>query len=213
MACESRKFCILSTKKLLLLLRTVCRIVKEAAEYLNVRKQNSHTSCRMNALDVRDLCVRFDTDKGPVDAVRGVSFSIEKGELLALVGESGSGKSATALSIPQLLPRNRASHPRGSIHVGGAEMIGASEATLRKVRGGKVGMIFQEPMTSLNPLQTIEYQIGETLRLHQGLPGRALRDRTLELLDLVGLDRAQERMASYPHQLSGGQRQRVMIAI
>ncbi|RVT81702.1 ABC transporter ATP-binding protein [Rhodobacteraceae bacterium CCMM004] len=165
------------------------------------------------ALEVRDLRVRFDTDTGPLDAVRGVSFSIAKGELLALVGESGSGKSVTALSIPQLLPPVRVSHPGGSIRVGGDEMIGASESVLRGVRGGRVGMIFQEPMTSLNPLQTIERQIGETLRLHQGLSGRALRDRVVELLDLVRLDAPRERLDSYPHQLSGGQRQRVMIAI
>ena len=167
----------------------------------------------MTALDVRNLHVRFDTDAGPLDAVNGVSFAIGKGELLALVGESGSGKSVTALSIPQLLPSVRVSHPGGSIRLGGEEMIGASEDVLRGVRGGKVGMIFQEPMTSLNPLQTIEQQIGETLRLHQGLAGRALRDRVLELLNIVQLDAAEERLSSYPHQLSGGQRQRVMIAI
>ncbi len=167
----------------------------------------------VTTLEVKDLSVRFDTEAGPLDAVRGVSFSIDKGELLALVGESGSGKSVTALSIPQLLPLARVSHPGGSIRLGGTEMIGAPESVLRGVRGGKVGIIFQEPMTSLNPLHTIERQIGETLRLHQGMSGKALRERVVELLELVQLDNARERMGAYPHQLSGGQRQRVMIAI
>ncbi|WGF89848.1 ABC transporter ATP-binding protein [Marinivivus vitaminiproducens] len=167
----------------------------------------------MSLLDVRDLAVRFATEGGPLDAVRGVSFGVDKGEMLALVGESGSGKSVTALSILQLLPYPPASHPTGSVRLGGQELLGADERTLRAVRGNKVGMIFQEPMTSLNPLHTVSKQIGETLALHSGLTGRAARERILELLRLVRLGDAAERLNAYPHQLSGGQRQRVMIAM
>jgi microcin C transport system ATP-binding protein len=167
----------------------------------------------MSLLEIDDLSVRFTTEGKAVDVVRGVSLSIEKGELLALVGESGSGNSMTALSIPQLLPYPHASHPTGSIRLEGVELMGAPPEKLREVRGGKVGVVFQEPMTSLNPLHTIERQIGETIRLHQGLSGRALRARTIDLLRLVQLDNATDRLGAYPHQLSGGQRQRVMIAI
>lgn len=164
-------------------------------------------------LQVRDLAVTFDTPGGVVEAVRNVSFDIDKGETLALVGESGSGKSVTALSILQLLPYPLAKHPRGSIQLRGQEIVGATEPVMRAIRGDQVGMIFQEPMTSLNPLHSIEKQIGETLQLHRGLTPKQARTRILELLNLVGLSNVEQRLDAYPHQLSGGQRQRVMIAM
>ena len=164
-------------------------------------------------LAVRDLAVRFSLGERAIDAVKGVSFTLERGRTLALVGESGSGKSVTALSILQLLPYPKASHPTGSIVLAGQEMVGQSDAVLRTIRGNRVGMIFQEPMTSLNPLQTVERQIGEVLFLHRRLGRQAARARTLELLRLVQIPDPEERLQSYPHQLSGGQRQRVMIAM
>jgi microcin C transport system ATP-binding protein len=164
-------------------------------------------------LTVRDLSVSFDTPGGEVKAVRGVSLDIAKGETVGLVGESGSGKSVTALSILQLLPYPTARHPSGSIVFQGRELLGAGEATLRQVRGDRIAMIFQEPMTSLNPLHTIEKQVNEVLVVHKGLGRRAARARTVELLRLVGLPEAERRLDAYPHQLSGGQRQRVMIAM
>jgi microcin C transport system ATP-binding protein len=167
----------------------------------------------MSLLEVEDLSVSFKVEGGTLEAVRRVSFRIDKGETVALVGESGSGKSVTALSILQLLPYPKASHPSGSIRLDGQELIGADEPTLRHVRGDRVGIIFQEPMTSLNPLHTIDRQIGETLMLHRGMGKAAARARTLELLRLVRLQEAEERLGAYPHQLSGGQRQRVMIAM
>jgi microcin C transport system ATP-binding protein len=167
----------------------------------------------MSLLEVKDLSVNFKVEGGTLEAVRGVSFGIEKGETVALVGESGSGKSVTALSILQLLPYPKAWHPSGSIRLDGREVIGADEPTLREVRGDRVGIIFQEPMTSLNPLHTIERQIGETLMLHRGMSKSEARARALELLHLVRLQEAKERLGAYPHQLSGGQRQRVMIAM
>ena len=159
-------------------------------------------------VEVADLHVAF---RGEL-AVRGVDFHIERGETLALVGESGSGKSVTALSILQLLPYRYASHPCGSIKVDGQEVVGAAEADMLTIRGERVGMVFQEPMTSLNPLHHIEKQIGEILFVHRGVGRRQARTRTLELLELVGLPDAEQRLRAYPHQLSGGQRQRVMIA-
>ena len=164
-------------------------------------------------LTVVDLRVRFGGGRTAVDAVRGISFSIARGETLALVGESGSGKSVTALSILQLLPYPLASHPSGSIRLQGNELIGADEEALRKIRGDRIAMIFQEPMTSLNPLHSIERQVNETLLLHKGLDRAAARARTLELLRLVGIDEPERRLGAYPHELSGGQRQRVMIAM
>jgi microcin C transport system ATP-binding protein len=166
-------------------------------------------------LEVRDLSVTFDVGGGRTfTAVDRVSFSLAKGETLALVGESGSGKSVTALSVLQLLPYPVAKHPNGSIKFKGEELVGASERVLRTVRGNRIAMIFQEPMTSLNPLHTIEKQIGETLRIHKGLSGSAARARIVELLRLVGLGaQAEKRLDAFPHQLSGGQRQRVMIAM
>jgi len=162
---------------------------------------------------VRDLSVSFDTPGGEIRAVRGISFDVDRGETVALVGESGSGKSVTALSLVQLLPYPLARHPSGSIRFQGEELLGAGERRMRHVRGDRIAMIFQEPMTSLNPLHTIEKQVNEVLFVHKGLSRRAARARTLELLDLVGLPEARQRLQAYPHQLSGGQRQRVMIAM
>ncbi len=164
-------------------------------------------------LSVRDLSVTFQTPSGPVQAVRGVSFDVDAGETVALVGESGSGKSVTALSVLQLLPYPMASHPSGSIQFKDTELVGAVPATLRAVRGDRIAMIFQEPMTSLNPLHSIERQVSETLFLHKGLTTAAARRRVLDLLRLVGLPEAERRLGAFPHELSGGQRQRVMIAM
>jgi microcin C transport system ATP-binding protein len=164
-------------------------------------------------LEVENLAVSFRMEGRIVEAVRGVSFTLDKGEILALVGESGSGKSVTALSILQLLPYPKAFHPSGSIRLLGREMVGADEATLRSVRGNRVGIVFQEPMTSLNPLHTVERQIAEVLMLHRRMPREQARARVIELLNLVGIADAERRLESYPHQLSGGQRQRVMIAM
>ncbi len=168
----------------------------------------------MALLELRDLSVNFAMPGQTIAAVKGVSFSLDKGETVALVGESGSGKSVTALSILQLLPYPPASHGKGSsIVFDGQELIGAKEKVLQRIRGDRIAMVFQEPMTSLNPLHTIEKQIAETLSLHKGLRGQAARARTVELLKLVGLAEAESRLDAYPHQLSGGQRQRVMIAM
>ncbi|MGD1877046.1 MAG: ABC transporter ATP-binding protein [Kiloniellaceae bacterium] len=165
-------------------------------------------------LQVRNLSVRFRTPGGAVDAVKNVSFEIAKGETVALVGESGSGKSVTALSVLQLLPYPLAGHPEGSsILFKGEELVGADAKLMRKVRGDQISMIFQEPMTSLNPLHTVEKQINETLFLHKGMNKDQARARTLELLKLVGIPDAVKRLNAYPHELSGGQRQRVMLAM
>ncbi len=164
-------------------------------------------------LQVQDLAVSFGKGDAEVQAVRGVSFRLARGETLALVGESGSGKSVTALSVLQLLPYPHAWHPRGSILLNGQELVGAPERTLRSVRGNRVAMVFQEPMTSLNPLHSIETQVGEVLEIHKGLRGAAKRARVLELLTLVGIPEPDKRLGALPHELSGGQRQRVMIAM
>jgi peptide/nickel transport system ATP-binding protein len=165
-------------------------------------------------LSIRDLSVTFTTAGRSFQAVKSVSFDLDRGETVALVGESGSGKSVTALSILQLLPYPVASHGAGSsIVFDGQQLIGAPPALLQGVRGGRIAMVFQEPMTSLNPLHTIEKQIGETLFLHKRMSAAASRARIVELLHLVGLADAEQRLGAYPHQLSGGQRQRVMIAM
>ncbi|SFB00816.1 microcin C transport system ATP-binding protein [Poseidonocella pacifica] len=162
-------------------------------------------------LTVRDLRVRFEQDGATTEAVKGVSFDVGRGETVALVGESGSGKSVTALSTVQLL--GDSAKVSGSITYEGQEMVGASEARLRKVRGNDISFIFQEPMTSLNPLHTLEKQLAESIELHQGLKGSAIRAKILDLLHKVGIRDPESRLDAYPHQLSGGQRQRVMIAM
>src|SRR3954471_13856212 len=170
----------------------------------------------MSLLEVHDLSVTFGGWRGasPVQAVKRVSLTLDRGETLALVGESGSGKSVTALSILQLLPYPAASHtPQSSIRFAGEELVSAAPTRLRQVRGNRIAMVFQEPMTSLNPLHTLDKQIAETLLIHKHMSASAARVRTLELLRLVGLRDAENRLRAYPHQLSGGQRQRVMIAM
>jgi microcin C transport system ATP-binding protein len=164
-------------------------------------------------LSVRDLSVAFRQGERQILAVDRISFDVKKGETVALVGESGSGKSVTALSVMKLLPYPAASHPTGTIHFKGRELLGLSERDIRRVRGNDITIIFQEPMSSLNPLHTIEKQIGEILLLHGGMSGAAARKRIVELLSLCGIPDPAGRLASYPHQLSGGQRQRVMIAM
>jgi len=164
-------------------------------------------------LSVRDLSVAFRQGGQATLAVDRVSFDLAKGKTLAVVGESGSGKSVTALSIVKLLAYPPASHPSGEILFDGQDLLKASEDALRRVRGNDITMVFQEPMTSLNPLHTIERQVGEILELHGRASGAAVRPRVIELLNEVGIPRAEERLSAYPHQLSGGQRQRVMIAM
>ncbi len=164
-------------------------------------------------LSVRNLGVTFRQGDHVTVAVEGASFDIEKGETLALVGESGSGKSVTALSVMRLLPYPTAAHPTGEILFKGKDLLKASDRELRQVRGDDISIVFQEPMTSLNPLHTIERQVGEILKIHRGMSERAARKRVLELLEQVGIRDAESRLGAYPHQLSGGQRQRVMIAM
>ncbi len=164
-------------------------------------------------LVVDDLSVRFTQGETVTDAVKHVSFSIDPGETVALVGESGSGKSVTALSVLKLLPYPAASHPSGRIMFRGEDLLDGDERDLRRVRGNDISMIFQEPMSSLNPLHNVERQIGEILSIHRGLSDAVARRRTVDLLDQVGIRDPESRLKSYPHQLSGGQRQRVMIAM
>jgi microcin C transport system ATP-binding protein len=164
-------------------------------------------------LSVQDLSVAFRQGGRTTLAVDRISFDIMPGETVALVGESGSGKSVSALSILKLLPYPSAHHPSGKILFNGKDLVTASDDEIRRVRGNDITMVFQEPMTSLNPLHTIERQVGEILKIHRGLSDRQARVRTLELLALVGIRDAENRLDAYPHQLSGGQRQRVMIAM
>ncbi len=179
----------------------------------SIRARPSREPGEMAFLEVTDLAVSFRVEGREVEAVKRISFTLDKGETLAIVGESGSGKSVTALSILQLLPYPQARHPGGSILVDGEEMVGAPPVVMSEVRGNKIAMVFQEPMSSLNPLHTVEKQVIETLVLHKGLTTEAARARTVELLHMVGLGEAERRLQDYPHQLSGGQRQRVMIAM
>jgi len=164
-------------------------------------------------LSVEDLCVEFATDAGLVRAVNGVSFEIRSGETLAVVGESGCGKSVTAMSILGLLPMPPARIARGRIRLAGEDLLGASEARLRGIRGNDIAMIFQEPMTSLNPVFTVGDQINEAIELHRGVSTEEAREQTIALLDRVGIPAPRQRVDEYPHQLSGGMCQRVMIAM
>ena len=164
-------------------------------------------------LDVRDLSVAFKAGGSELLAVDRVSFRIGRGETVALVGESGSGKTVSALSILKLLPYPPASHPSGEVWFEGRDLLKASEPQLQSIRGDRISMIFQEPMTSLNPLHTIEKQVGEVLKLHRHMDDASARERVLELLRKVGVREPEKRLGAYPHQLSGGQRQRVMIAM
>ncbi|HSD91638.1 MAG TPA: ABC transporter ATP-binding protein [Methyloceanibacter sp.] len=164
-------------------------------------------------ISVQDLSVDFRGGGKLTHAVRNVAFDIGEAETVALVGESGSGKTVTALSILRLLPYPAASHPSGRILFEGENLLAMSPADLRKIRGNRISMIFQEPMTSLNPLHTVEQQVAEVLKIHRGMSDKAARARVLDLLEKVGIDDPKGRLQSYPHQLSGGQRQRVMIAM
>jgi len=163
-------------------------------------------------LDIEDLQVRFATENGELSAVNGVSFSVAAGETLAIVGESGSGKSVTAMSILRLL-KSPPAHISGRALFGGKNLFALAEPQMRRIRGNKIGMIFQEPMSSLNPVIAVGAQIAESVRLHQGVPRARARARALDLLSRVGIPAPERRMREYPHQLSGGMRQRVMIAI
>ena len=167
----------------------------------------------MPLLSVRDLSVAFTQNGATNLAVDRISFDIDKGETVALVGESGSGKSVSALSTVRLLPYPAASHPTGEVLFNGEDVLKADDAALRRIRGNEISMIFQEPMTSLNPLHPVEKQIAEVLKIHRGMSDQAARARVLQLLNQVGIRDPESRLASYPHQLSGGQRQRVMIAM
>ena len=167
----------------------------------------------MNVLEVKDLKTQFQTREGVVRAVDGVSFQVKKGETLAIVGESGSGKSCTMLSIMRLIQQPPGKITAGEVLFGGRNLMDLSESEMRAVRGNGISMIFQDPMTSLNPLLTVATQIGEVLQLHTGMDKRQARKRTLELLGLVGIPDPEMRLDNYPHQLSGGMRQRVMIGI
>jgi len=164
-------------------------------------------------LDVRNLSVNFTSDETEVEAVKGVSFSMNRGDTIALVGESGSGKTVSALSVMRLLPYPAASHPSGEIYFKGRDLLKLRDSEMQKLRGRDIGMIFQEPMSSLNPLHRVEKQIGEVLKVHHGMSDTKARERVMELLDKVGVPDPETRLSSYPHQLSGGQRQRVMIAM
>jgi oligopeptide/dipeptide ABC transporter ATP-binding protein len=164
-------------------------------------------------LDVRDLATVFRTPEGTIRAVDGVDLTLEGGEVLGIVGESGCGKSITALSILRLIPTPPGEIVSGSIRFKGAELLGMSDAKMRRIRGNRISMIFQEPMTSLNPVFRVGDQISEAIRLHQGLSGPEARERAVEMLEAVGIPGARQRSQSYPHQLSGGMRQRVMIAM
>ncbi len=163
-------------------------------------------------LEVEDLVVAFDTDEGELRAVDGVSFSVGRGRTLGIVGESGSGKSVTALAILGLLPEPSGRLVSGHVRLDGVDLANASEREMQKIRGRRIGMIFQEPMTALDPLQRVGEQIGEGLRHHFGLSRAAAREKSVALLGKVGIPAPAERIDSYPHELSGGMRQRVMIA-
>ncbi len=167
----------------------------------------------MSLLDVRGLTTAFMTGRGEVNAIEDVSFSLKEGEILGIVGESGSGKSVTALTIMDLLPKPPARIAAGEVHFNGQRLTGMSDRQMQSIRGPGIAMIFQEPMTSLNPVFSIGDQIMETIAAHERLPKAALRKRAIDMLDKVGIPSASRRLDDYPHQMSGGQRQRVMIAM
>jgi len=167
----------------------------------------------MPLLEIKNLTSVFDTDRGTVRAVDGVSMSIEQGETLGVVGESGCGKSVTALSVMRLLQKPTGRIASGEIRLAGEDLVSLPEPEMRRIRGNRISMIFQEPMTSLNPVYTICNQISEPLMLHQGMTAREARARSSEMLDIVGIPNAKTRIDEYPHQFSGGQRQRIMIAM
>ena len=167
----------------------------------------------MSLLEVKDLKTYFYTDAGVAKSVDGVTFSVERGKVLGIVGESGCGKSVTSLSIMRLVDPTTGRYEGGSILFDGQDILRLPEKEMQKLRGNKISMIFQEPMTSLNPVFTIGYQIEESLMLHKGMDKKAARARAIELLEMVGIPEAAKRVDEYPHQLSGGMRQRVMIAM
>jgi len=162
-------------------------------------------------LEINNLGVRLQTQRGPADAIRGVSFSMQRGETVGLVGESGCGKSITAMALMGLLPDSAI--VSGSIRFDGQELVGQPDSVMRRIRGNRIGMVFQEPMTALNPVHTIGDQVAEPLRLHRGLSREQARAQTVGLLERVGIGNAARRMDAYPHQFSGGQRQRITIAM
>jgi len=164
-------------------------------------------------LEVRDLRVEFNSSQGHVSAVRGLSYTVNEGESMALVGESGSGKSVSALALIGLLPKKTSKITAGSVKFRGKELVGLSEKELQKIRGGSISMIFQDPLSSLNPVLTVGQQITEQIRAHEKVDKKQALNRAVELLDLVGIPSAKERVLQYPHQLSGGMRQRAMIAM
>ena len=185
---------------------TICRFAREGSRKIA-------TAAADTVLEVQDLHTVFHTPDGMVHAVNGVSFSLKPGELLGVVGESGSGKSVTMMSLMKLLPMPPGEITRGAVNFAGRDLTKASMRELRRIRGGEIGFVFQDPMTSLNPVFNVGFQIIEPLRKHMGLSRRAARDRAVELLELVGIPSARDRLDDYPHQFSGGMRQRVMIAI
>jgi oligopeptide transport system ATP-binding protein len=181
--------------------------------YIFVLQERSVETRSENVLEVRDLRTHFRTDDGFIKAVDGVSFSVKRGETLGIVGESGSGKSVTCLSAMQLVPKPIAFHPTGSIHFGDTNLLSLTEAEIQKLRGERLAMIFQDPLTSLNPYLTVARQLTEVLEVHQGVRPAAARRTSIEMLERVGIPDAASRIDQHPHQFSGGMRQRVMIAM
>jgi len=177
------------------------------------QKEKTKVSTDTTVLDVRNLSTQFHTSSGVIKAVNDVSFTVNEGEVLAIVGESGCGKSVSALSVMRLIPTPPGEITSGQVLFGGRDLLKLSNKEMQEVRGGQIGMIFQEPMTSLNPVMTIGSQIAEPLKIHKNLSKDQALDKAAELLESVGVPDARQKMDDYPHQMSGGQRQRVMIAI